>query len=435
MFLHRDLVLTNHPPSGIRNISPNFQFSYSPGSLFILKMRLASHDRDGIVRGSEAGIEVAFSSSARARGTFHDTVSQVFRISHSFLCLIFCHSFDRSRSFDIFVKMVRVQLLSLSCALLNGLLSWGVQGSCYYPDGSFPDDYIYTECSSDEGTTCCRLEEGDQCLSNGLCYYPWGEYMFRGGCSDKSWNSTGCFQHCKTGDSSNTYDQLVSCGDNRYCCYSDGSTCCNDDSKVFTVDSASVIKDLATTASLSLPIATPSDASIPSATDDTGTLPTSSVDISSSKPKATGSRAASNTAATPTPTTTSAENTSSSSSSKGASKTALIGIVIGGIIILLLAIGLVWFFVRHRYRKKLAVNGSNNQSFPLSSDGFQKLPDKSPRPVEVPAPISSPAPPYQPPAYGVHGGAVEIDNSYRVPGVNQWGQPVYEAPAQAYGRM
>ena len=83
----------------------------------------------------------------------------------------------------------------------------------------------------------------------------------------------------------------------------------------------------------------------------------------------------------------------------------------------------------------------------MSTVGFQKLPDKTPRPIENVTPLHSPAPPYQayqpyqPPAYQspvvqpVHHGVVEIDDSYLAPSKNQWGQPVYEAPDQAYRRM
>ena len=41
--------------------------------------------------------------------------------------------------------------------------------SSYYPDGSFPSDYVYVPCSGDESTSCCIMSEGDQCLSNGTC--------------------------------------------------------------------------------------------------------------------------------------------------------------------------------------------------------------------------------------------------------------------------
>ena len=193
-----------------------------------------------------------------------------------------------------------------------------------------------------------------------------------------------------TDSSRSSWDQLVSCGGDRYCCYSDGSTCCNDDSKVFTVGAASVIKDLATTGSYTLPIA--------SATA-TGTYTSRSAkttNTESSEAKTTSSKATTITAAASA--TSTDVQTNSDSHSHSTSHLPLIVGAIAGVIILIIAVTLVWFFVRRRYRKKLAA-GANGQSFPMSSDGFQKLPDKSPRPVEIPAPMHSPAPPYQPPPY------------------------------------
>ncbi|KAF2474681.1 uncharacterized protein BDR25DRAFT_111045 [Lindgomyces ingoldianus] len=324
---------------------------------------------------------------------------------------------------------MRSQLLSFSCALVGNYLFWRVDASCYYPNGDFPSDYVYAPCSDNENATCCMLGEGDQCLSNGLCYSPISQYMFRGGCTDKSWNSPNCFQHCKTGEwSSGSYDQLVPCGGDKYCCYSDGSTCCNDDSKVFTVGTGTVIKDFSSTASYTLPIETPEGTAHPSSAANAKTTGSKGTGA-----QPTGSRAT-NSAAAATSTSQAAEQTDPHT--HGVSKTAVLAGAIGGVVILILAIALVWFLVRRRYRKKLAA-GSNGQGFPLSSgDGFQKLPDKSPRPVEVPAPLHPPPPPqYQPPAYQTpppQHNAVEIDNSYLPPGRNQYGQPVYEAPAQPY---
>lgn len=329
---------------------------------------------------------------------------------------------------------MRFLLLSFSCAFLGGSLIQRVGASCYYPDGSFPSDYVYTACSGSEFTSCCIASEGDQCLSNGLCYYPRSssKYLFRGACTDKTWKSENCFKHCLSGTSSSRYDRLISCGEDRYCCYSDGSTCCNDDSKVFNIGNTTVIKDFATTSSYTFIIQTP-----------TG-LPRTT------KPTSTGSAqtADPNTAAAATETSTATPTvlpTASPSPSHGISKTIVIAGAIGGVIVLIAAVSLVWFCVRRRYRKKLAT-GTNPQSFPLSTDGFQKLPDKTPRPVENVTPLHSPAPPYQPyqpyqpPAYHspvqqpMHG-AVEIDNSYLAPSKNQWGQPVYEAPDQTYRRI
>ncbi|OAL49128.1 hypothetical protein IQ07DRAFT_588474 [Pyrenochaeta sp. DS3sAY3a] len=281
------------------------------------------------------------------------------------------------------------------------------------------------------------MSEGDQCLSNGLCYYPGGEYMFRGGCSDKNWNSPNCFQHCKntTNSYSDSYDRIVQCGGDRYCCYSDGSTCCNDDSKVFTLGSPTVIKDLATSTT-GFAIASPTGAT-PTSISFTSFSRTAHTEASlegtASKPT--------NTAASATPSSTSTTSNSTSNSDTGShtfSRTAIIAASVAGIIAFIVIVALFWFFIRRHYRKKLATGGKE-QSFPMSSDGFHKLPDKSPRPVEVPAPLHSPAPPYQPPAYQTApytlNGAVEIDNSYLPPQRNQWGQPVFEAPAQPYRQV
>ncbi|KAF2740540.1 hypothetical protein EJ04DRAFT_572357 [Polyplosphaeria fusca] len=326
---------------------------------------------------------------------------------------------------------MRSQLFTLFCPLLAAFFFLRVDASCFYPDGEFPTDYIYAACSNDEGASCCRLSEGDQCLSNGLCYNSWLDSMFRGGCSDQSWNSPNCFQHCKTGDDTSSYDELVSCGGNRYCCSSDSSTCCNDDSKVFTVDTGTVIKDFASTASYTLPIETPTDAPAGTQTGDTGSVATTTAN-GSERPKATSSGATNSAAAA----TSTSGPSASETSTHGISKAALIAIAVAGVVVLIASIFLVWFFMRRSYRKKLAA-GSNNQSFPMSSDGFQKLPDKSPRPVEVPVPMHPPAPPYQPPAYTPppQHNAVELPQTWATPQQNHYGQPIYEAPGQPYGRF
>ncbi|KAH7072883.1 hypothetical protein BKA63DRAFT_576868 [Paraphoma chrysanthemicola] len=333
------------------------------------------------------------------------------------------------------------------CTPFDGLVGVGVGilGVCpkiltqaYYPDGSFPTDYVYVPCSGTEHTSCCIPSEGDQCLSNGLCYYPGGEYLFQGACTDKNWNSPGCFNHCtnKTNSYADSYDQMVKCGNDRYCCYSDGSTCCNDDSKVFTFSNLSVIKDLATTTRKT------GGYSAPTAATATGTLRSGSSSVSRAsttsaevKAQATGT-APTNTAAFPTSTSPSSQTTADESSTTHTfSKTAIIAASVGAMLFFVLLVVAFWFFIRRHYRKKLSPS-SKEQGFPLSSDGFQRLSDKSPRPVEVPAPLHAPPPLYQPPAYqspppAVHG-AVEIDSSYLPPSRNQWGQPVFEAPAQPY---
>lgn len=314
---------------------------------------------------------------------------------------------------------MRFQILSLSSAAF-GFFAHRVRASCYYPDGTFPTDYSYEPCTGDQYSTCCIPSEGDQCLSNGLCYYPGGEYAFRGACTDKTWQASQCFQHCKSGDAASSWDELVACGDTKYCCSSDGSTCCNDDTKVFDVSSASIVNDfgLSTAATTGFPIASQTEASA-------GAQPTSST-THTSRTGTKQSSSASGSAATASATTATASP--ASEPPKHTSHIAIIAGVAAAIVVLIIAVGVAWFCARRRYNKRMQTAGTPANSYPMTNDGFQRIPDKSPRPVEVPIPHSTPAPPYQPPAYPTPPGAVEMESPYIPPRNNQWGQPVHEAP-------
>jgi hypothetical protein len=80
--------------------------------------------------------------------------------------------------FDFFVAL----------ALLVGLTNC----QCYYPNGDSKEDDV--PCSSAPGSPCCP--EGWQCLSNGLCYLDYANYLGRYTCTDKSWKSSGCPNFC-----------------------------------------------------------------------------------------------------------------------------------------------------------------------------------------------------------------------------------------------
>ena len=54
--------------------------------------------------------------------------------------------------------------------------------SCYYPDGSLATDYDYVPCGTSGDSACCIPNEGDKCLSNGLCLFT-SDYIYRGACS------------------------------------------------------------------------------------------------------------------------------------------------------------------------------------------------------------------------------------------------------------
>ncbi|OCL13945.1 hypothetical protein AOQ84DRAFT_74884 [Glonium stellatum] len=315
---------------------------------------------------------------------------------------------------------MRFQILSFSSAIF-GLLAHRVGASCYYPDGTFPTDYSYEPCTGDQYSSCCIPSEGDQCLSNGLCYYTGGQYAFRGACTDKTWQASQCFQHCKSGDAASSWDELVSCGGTKYCCYSDGETCCNNDANVFEVSSGTVVNDFAmsTAATTGLPIASATDVGA-------GAQPTSSTYTSHTgtkqSPNPSGSNAAASTATSTAPLPPPPEP------AKQTSHVAIIAGAAAAVIIVIIAVGLAWFCARRRYNKRTQAVAAPANSYPMTSDGFQRLPDKSPRPVEVPVPHSTPAPPYQPPTYPTPPGVVEMESPYAPPQHNQWGHPVHEAP-------
>lgn len=75
--------------------------------------------------------------------------------------------------------------------------------TCYFPDQETVAKG-YTPCNSSAiddvgGTTCCS--GGASCLSNNLCYLIYDMSINTGACTDRTWNSPGCFQGCPNGQS------------------------------------------------------------------------------------------------------------------------------------------------------------------------------------------------------------------------------------------
>jgi hypothetical protein len=126
--------------------------------------------------------------------------------------------------------------ISVLLLLLLGLLVQVTEGvvQCYYPDGSIPTDYTvsapltllfpsssyrltaqfpipilirsdpfpqWVPCTSRTNSACCVPAEGDICQSNGLCYYPPNKALFRGACTDPTWQAPECPQICLSGGS------------------------------------------------------------------------------------------------------------------------------------------------------------------------------------------------------------------------------------------
>ena len=85
-------------------------------------------------------------------------------------------------------------LLLIYCPFILG-------ASCYYPDQSIPA-VPYIPCSGTATgvhNACCA--SGDQCTEKGFCFGSAG-YVYRGGCTDITWQSPNCAQQCRDGTQS-----------------------------------------------------------------------------------------------------------------------------------------------------------------------------------------------------------------------------------------
>ena len=82
-----------------------------------------------------------------------------------------------------------------------GILSLATARDCFVPNGTIHYLYgrkAYVPCGPDDGTHtgCCAPLDG--CSTTGLCFGSAG-YMYRGGCTDATWTSENCAQHCQKG--------------------------------------------------------------------------------------------------------------------------------------------------------------------------------------------------------------------------------------------
>lgn len=261
----------------------------------------------------------------------------------------------------------------LSVAILLSTLPT-IRASCYYPDGSFPTDYVFEACGGDSGT-CCIPSEGDVCLSNGLCSLgASGTYLFRGACTDKTWNSPSCLQHCKDGAFAGKWQKITACGDNKYCCAISGSVCCNDDTLVFELPSASIINNFSnlTPTATSLPTAAATEAA---------SSVTGAADYTSA---ATGLYTTTrHSTATTSPTGVS---TSSTQSTLQKNKIPIIAGVAGGVAVIV-ALILGYRCAKRRYKKNNMLQYQMSQPF----NPPQGVPSLRPTPVaHTPVPASPP---------------------------------------------
>lgn len=73
--------------------------------------------------------------------------------------------------------------------------------TCYWPDGSEAGS-AYTPCLNGKGPCCYNSNPGhhDLCYDNGFCYSLYFGNIYRGACTDQSFNSdSGCASQCTSG--------------------------------------------------------------------------------------------------------------------------------------------------------------------------------------------------------------------------------------------
>ena len=77
--------------------------------------------------------------------------------------------------------------------------------SCYNPDQSIPLKPYYP-CNTASGVHSACCGPGDQCTEHGYCLGASG-YIYRGGCTDITWESANCPQQCKEGTQSQSQEE------------------------------------------------------------------------------------------------------------------------------------------------------------------------------------------------------------------------------------
>jgi hypothetical protein len=87
--------------------------------------------------------------------------------------------------------------LAVLVALAHLPYSTADTAKCYYPNGDVAT--TYSPCNSTSGgpSACCELSSS-ACSLTGYCYGNAG-VMYRGGCTDQSWNAVACPQRCVDG--------------------------------------------------------------------------------------------------------------------------------------------------------------------------------------------------------------------------------------------
>jgi hypothetical protein len=160
----------------------------------------------------------------------------------------------------------------LSLLLLSSLVALINAETCYLPDGSSLGGGLRVCDPSAPASACCA--SGDECTTNGFCKAGNdgdNNWLWRGGCTDKTWESDSCPKYCwDSSTSMKTHCQSVNlsansltddfaagvnfkvmaCSEDSYCCsYPDGYypldapsfDCCSDPKRNFTAGPANFL--------------------------------------------------------------------------------------------------------------------------------------------------------------------------------------------------
>lgn len=102
---------------------------------------------------------------------------------------------------------------------------------CYWPDGS-DAPAAYKPCANGRGACCYDIdpEYHDLCYDNGFCYSLLFGSVYRGACTNQSWNDgNGCASQCLDFNAG-SFALLTSCANRNLCCGAaeNVSNCCNE---------------------------------------------------------------------------------------------------------------------------------------------------------------------------------------------------------------
>ncbi|KAF9634859.1 hypothetical protein BFW01_g5754 [Lasiodiplodia theobromae] len=116
---------------------------------------------------------------------------------------------------------------------------------CYYPDGSVANGLQpcinATNTDSNSHAACCDLSTS-VCTTTGYCFADTG-YLYRGGCTDKSWDDPSCAAKCKN-DNPSGFSNIYQCVaghwdlDHTSCCGGNTQTttsCCEEADASFSL--------------------------------------------------------------------------------------------------------------------------------------------------------------------------------------------------------